>query len=159
MKFRSKSDAVRIARQVTSLRLSLDKTRSFEKTTGFVQNQFGQYWDATVVRQLIALYREMIVAAPDADEQSAAQYMLAGFLYDVLMLDEAAFECESMVKSYPAKAYAVEALLARVEARRGNMDRATLLANRVNQNQAASSFRVDALELQREYEKGESGRR
>lgn len=139
------------ARALVKLRLDLDKKAKAQPTRGYFKNWYGTYWEQTSYDRALDLYRVCASINPDPMESMSDRYALAAFLRDGLRLDEAAEVCAALMSERPGRALADMHLLAYIEARRGNIQRARELAGLVNDDQRSRSFRVNEDDLMREF--------
>jgi hypothetical protein len=147
-----------LAGELVRVTSRLGITHRDDPAPGYIAHASGGFWDSALAERLIEICRELVELASSDGERNAARYRLAGQLQSILRLDEAAKECEELIRSRPNRAYADQQLLAYVEARRGNWERANELAQAVNDNAQASAFRISPLDLQREFEAGKRDR-
>lgn len=140
-------------------RLELDQSTIDQERPGYTRNWVGRYMRTSLFEQLCDLYPACIRLAPDENEAAALRYTYAAMLRDGLRLDEAASLCEISIAANPSRAYGDQNLLAYIEARRGNLQRAKELAEIVNANPLARNFRVHETDLMREFEAGQTDRR
>jgi tetratricopeptide (TPR) repeat protein len=138
-------------------RLELDRSMIDSKLPGYTRNWVGRYMKVSLFEELCEIYAACIRLAPDENEAGALRYAYAAMLRDGLRLDEAASLCEISIEMRPDRAYGDQSLLAYVEARRGNLDRAKELARIVNSNPLARHFRVHEVDLEREFDAGQVG--
>lgn len=151
-----KSGIKAAAKEITKLALEIDKTSLQVSRQGFALNAFGTYWDERLVARLADVYEQLIAAASTGSEQEAAQYRLAALLKDSLRLEEGAKLCEEIIRLRPNNSHPEQNLLAYIEARRGNMDRARSIARALDENPFASSFRISEADLVREQNAGQA---
>jgi len=132
----------------------LGKTTSYEPKNGYTRIR-EYYWKTSLFNQLLDVYREAIETETDADELRALKYSYAGFLYPKgrLEAEEATKICEEMLNSEPED-YATRALLANIEAWKGNISRAYELAKLVNDDPRARAFHIREVDLEKEYNFG-----
>lgn len=139
------------AKALVKQRLGLDKKAKAHSQPGYFKNWYGTYWEQAAYDRTLELYRVCTSTNPDPTESMSGRYALAAFLRDGLRLDEAAEVCADLMNARPDRTFADMHLLAYIEARRGNIQRARELASAVNGDQRARSFRVDEGDLMREY--------
>jgi hypothetical protein len=143
------------ARELVRNLLDLEKKSIGVAAPGYFRNRHGSYWPEAAYEQIVQLYRACIVEAPDRLESLATRYALAAFLRDGLRLEEAAEICELLMADRPDRASADRNLLAFIEARRGNLERARALAAAINADPNARAFRVHEEDLMHEYTEGQ----
>jgi hypothetical protein len=136
------------ATSVTKLLLKLDETRKDRAEDGYIRNWLGQYWRKSFVEDLVAKYRELIDSLNDARDKSAMYVSLIGALRNAMMLDEASEVGEQCIGLFGQEVPPmVLRLLAEVEARRGQMDRARARAHELNSRPGGRLFRISDEEL------------
>lgn len=141
----------RLAKELAATRLELDSSACDSHAPGYIRAWRGIFLRAETYERLRALYLQCIAVSTDADEVHALQYAYSALLREGLRLDEAASQCRALVEARPEKSNAARHLLAHIEARRGNMERAKNLAVELNADARNVAFRVAEEELQQEF--------
>lgn len=141
----------RLAKELTAIRLELDSYARDTHAPGYVRGWRGSYLQAETYERLSALYLQCIALATDAGEVRALRYAYSALLREGLRLDEAASQCRALIDARPERSNAARHLLAHIEARRGNLDRAQNLAAELNADARNVAFRVAEVDLQQEF--------
>ncbi len=142
------------ARRVSALWRKLEASVSPAPSRDRERNIFGQFWKTSLVEEQIANLRTLVEIAPDASERGAGLYSLAGLLHNALRLSDAEQVCQELIALRAPSFPPALNLLARISARRGNMDHALKLAEALEGDPAASFFRVSREDLQAAFEAG-----
>jgi hypothetical protein len=141
---RAKSTAGKVVRAWNALH----KSAATWARPDYRKNMWGQYWKESDIERVESVYRNAIIEQTEDSDKFGLTYSLAALLQQCLRLDESAALCREMLVDRPG-AYNFLALLAHVEAARGNLSEALRLAQEVDTIPNSLAFRVSVSELER----------